>query len=420
MFLWKYFNPRHWVLLMRRSLLRERLALLIWQCLPIEQQQQDNAQLLRTIAQLVDAVQQSAEQPYPAQQNPNTLIESNDDAGKLVSICATNERYDAIVQISCALHIAHQQCLSLASDDVTVQEHIRQIWGQVASNKLEPTSLTAQLKIVRSLRSEFLKIRMSTRGFSLDKVGGLLPIFSGFFLLSGYVYTRLLLNPFGIDISRFFGLSDYLSASLVGIEPMILALGATFAGLFFYASNTRLAHLNRLIGARRYMDVLALAALLVALILVYLNRQAPVETRIIYWYLLAILLATTVPNLYSMKFKQPVKAYFMMTYTPLFFFVLAFLATHKRIQFDDPERFRLDYLVTQDGVSTEYQMLAGNSLYLFLRDKDKQVTILPVEAIEHIRLLPTKAQTLKAKETPAPLAEPMEPKPNPASPDYKQ
>ena len=404
MFSWKYVNPKHWALLIRRSLLREQLALHIWQCLPVEQQQEDNAQLLRTIAQLVDSVQQTT-----------GAIERHSDAGELVSICAASARCDAIVRISHALHVAHQQWQTSVSDDVSAQARMRQIWGQDARNVSESTSLTAQIKAVRSLRVEFLKIRMSTRGVSLDKVGGLLPIFSGFFLLSGYVYNRLLLNPFGIDVSRFFGLSDYLSASLVGIEPMILALGATFVGSFFYASSTRLAHLNRLIGARRYLDVFALAALMVALVLVYLNRQAPVETRIIYWYLLAILLVTTVPNLYSMKFKQPVKAYFVMTYTPLFFCVLAFFATHQRIQFDDPERFRLDYLVTQDGVSTEYQMLAGNSLYLFLRDKDKQVTILPLEAVEQIRFLPKKANVttdvIAAQKSAVAPAENVQPKP---------
>lgn len=73
---------------------------------------------------------------------------------------------------------------------------------------------------------EALKIEIAAK-----EIVALLSIVSSFFLISGYLYNRLLFEEFGIDVSKFFTLSDYIASS-------VSQIGYSFASLWMNLGHT--------------------------------------------------------------------------------------------------------------------------------------------------------------------------------------
>ena len=51
----------------------------------------------------------------------------------------------------------------------------------------------------------------------------MLTVLSALFLVSGYLYSRAFLGHFGVEVAKYFSLSDYVAASIDGIRYAVVA-----------------------------------------------------------------------------------------------------------------------------------------------------------------------------------------------------
>lgn len=370
---WRYLQPQYWTTLLRRSLLREKLAMLIWFCLPCEDQESDDLDILKRVSMLVRWCE--------------TGVKPEHNIGKpmehIVALCRQGEDRDEMLTSSSALHQSYRR---LCGDAACVDPLLP--WSQEAADQAPRQSLLSVYRQVWQLRKRFYASRVQWVEFNLSQLGGLIPVVSGFFLITGYLYNSFFLQPLGIETSRYFGLTDYLAASLDGILPTLLALAMTFISMFLTMARIRQSHLSRMIGARRSIDALNIVIFVGAIALAFYQYPRDQHTFILAMFVAGIMFATIVPAFASLRFRRPLRAFFALTYMPIYLTILVFIATAERMKLDSEEGVVVDHAVTSNGVTEPFQLLAGNSLYLFLRNEQKEVVIIPIEAIERIKKLP--------------------------------
>lgn len=370
---WRYLQPQYWATLVRRSLLREKLALLIWFCLPSDEQERDDIDVLKRVALLV----RWCETGVKPEQKLDKPLEH------IVALCRQGDDRGEMLHSSSALHQSYQRLCGEKECDTPLLP-----WSQETPEKTPHQSLSSLHQQVRKLRKRFNASRVQWAEFNLSQLGGLIPVVSGFFLITGYLYNSIFLQPLGIDISRYFSLTDYLAASLDGIVPMVLALAVSFFSMMLTMARIRQAHLNRLTGTRRSIDLSNVLVFLLALGVAARSYRRDEQTFIIALFVAAIMLATVVPAFLSLRFRQPMKAFLTLSYVPIYLAIMTFSATIERQKLDSDKGFQLDHSITSNGLTERFQLLAGNSLYLFLRNEHKDVVIIPIEAIERIEKLP--------------------------------
>lgn len=369
---WRYLQPQYWATLIRRSLLREKLAMLIWFCLPDTDQQVDDIDILKRVAVLVRWCE--------------TGVKPEHHLGKpiehIVALCRQGDDRNEMLTTSSALHQSYRR---LCGDAACVEPLLP--WSQEAADQAPRQHLLSLYRQVWLLRKRFNASRVQWSEFNLSQLGGLIPVASGFFLITGYLYNSFFLQPFGIEISRYFGLTDYLAASLDGIVPTLLALLVTFIPMLLTMARIRQSHLTRMIGARRNVDIFTAVGLAVAVVLAIYHYKRDQHTFIAAVFVAGIMFATIMPAYASLRFQRPTRAYFALAYMPIYLSILIFFATTERLKLEGKDGFTSDHAVTSNGVTERFQLLAGNSLYLFLRNEHKEVVIIPIEAIERIEKL---------------------------------
>lgn len=105
--------------------------------------------------------------------------------------------------------------------------------AKALDNEMVPLDKTSFNKLYKALKQEADQLRKeekeSNKAFprfniSFDQVKALLWLFSILFLCTGVIYNQLYLTPFGIEVSRFFNLNDYLNTSIDKIFFTIIPL----------------------------------------------------------------------------------------------------------------------------------------------------------------------------------------------------
>lgn len=95
--------------------------------------------------------------------------------------------------------------------------------AKVIDNESVPLDRTGFNKLYKAFRQEADWLRKEEERqskssppfkISLDDLKALLWLFSILFLCTGVIYNQLYLRPFGIEVSRFFNLNDYLNTSI--------------------------------------------------------------------------------------------------------------------------------------------------------------------------------------------------------------
>jgi hypothetical protein len=116
--------------------------------------------------------------------------------------------------------------------------------------KLEST-LKAQLKVLRNkvkdintqrIEDEKIKIIKPIRVTSSD-LTFVASVFTTLFVLSGFLYSKLFFNYFGVAVGDFFSVSDYLASS---VDVILYAFTATAVGVISYFIGVSSALTNHL------------------------------------------------------------------------------------------------------------------------------------------------------------------------------
>ena len=80
---------------------------------------------------------------------------------------------------------------------------------------------------LRTLRKRMQADSMHSELNLVQQLPLLLPILSGLLLFSGWFFNVIYLGRLGVPVSHYFGLTDYLAASMEGLVPVIISIAVT-------------------------------------------------------------------------------------------------------------------------------------------------------------------------------------------------
>jgi hypothetical protein len=242
-------------------------------------------------------------------------------------------------------------------------------------------------KDINWLRNEIGDRQALKISLSLEKTGSLISIISGFFIITGYLYDHFLFGEFGIEVSNFFTLSDYLASSIEGLRFSAMGAGIALITYFLGVHRfTRKSYAQIKFEQRRryYADYLFFLAMLAFAIRAYVqNLEIFYDVSLMLIILISMFF---VPRIAIKYFKEPLIA----------IFVLVFISSYSAYMFSSIERtiYRLKYypMVELEQYDFKFKenipkdesdlMLFGaNSNYLFFLDKDRKAFIISRESV---------------------------------------
>lgn len=374
--IWQWFNPRHWQRYAERMRRREQLALLLWPYLPEPQRTRDDMPALRLLNTMV-----------------RQLEAGNDDF-------SATPAAQMLWQQACTDNEVQQSCGALRTLYLQMQADASAAGLQVAN------LATSEL---RRLRKRMQADSMHSELNLVQQLPVLLPILSGLLLFSGWFFNVIYLGRLGVPVSHYFGLTDYLAASMEGLVPVIISIAVTVIVQWFSRARIRLQSLQRLLSTQWLMQMLMLVVFFVTLLLMpkLLNAVRPEQITLIRLYVVAIMVMTVLLPWLAGFSQRPAHMYLLLNLVTLFLVVVWFLAEtqYLKTQQTRPVRTELRLADSPEEVR-RWRILSGNSLYLFLHDEQKEVHVVPLEQVLSIRHLPPeKVKPAAAQET-APEAAP--------------
>ncbi|MDD2685370.1 MAG: hypothetical protein PHY62_04365 [Gallionella sp.] len=252
--------------------------------------------------------------------------------------------------------------------------------------------LHAKLKKRLGAISSELAERSALRiDFNLSDMVGAIGVTSALFVISGYLYTTVLLGAFGIDVSLFFSLADYLAAS---IEQIRYAAFSTIVTIIAFAAGLRHSSMRSRMESeilRPQMNrvdqwMLALVVFLAARIAwgAYNNEPSFSEMQIL-GGLISLWLAE---RMSKMIFSKPLAAQFALT--ALFTFVsITGVSLYKQVhdfnagQWGNKALTKISTNFPLPVASSSLVVIAANNNYVFALSKENRTAYaIPREKIE--------------------------------------
>ena len=236
-----------------------------------------------------------------------------------------------------------------------------------------------------------LKIDIST-----SEITVLASAASSLFLVSGYLYNHLLLGEFGVDVSKFFTLSDFVASS-------ISTIGYTFSAAAFATLVTflRVHSFSRKSAAQmRYgqskLDYRGYFLTGICLIGTVVGYYSDIYQFYNTGFLAAICLSVFwIPRVCEKYFKKPRSALFIV------FFFVCFSAhlwaslgkTINEYRYEELQKIKVFDIKLKDSLSlptSDFVLIAANSGYYFLLDQNRKAHIISKGQVEYLERRPTK------------------------------
>jgi len=244
-------------------------------------------------------------------------VKNKDEVDSLIGAHKQNEH---IVKIICRYNLVNHFTANYQKKNKEADYYLAK--AQKIDPQASPLNNNDLFSLDRSLRKDINKLRgdIADRqaikiSLSMERVGGVISVVSTFFLISGYLYNHFLLGEFGIQISKYFALSDYFASS---IEVIRYSASGAAVGLVSYflgvhhASRKSYAQIEYERKKREYWPYMIFFASLAGLIRGYF-----VDLEIFYQAsYVFIILATMyfVPRLAVKYFKEPLAAIFVLVF----------------------------------------------------------------------------------------------------------
>lgn len=381
--IWQWFNPRHWQRYAERMRRREQLALLLWPYLPELQRTRDDMPALNLLNNMV-----------------RQLEAGNDDF-------AADPAAQLLWQQACTDNDVQQCCGALRTLHLQMQSDASAAGLQVA--RLPQAEM-------RRLRKRMQADTIHSELNLLQQLPVLIPVLSGLLLFSGWFFNAIYLGRLQVPVSTYFGLTDYLAASLDHLPLVLLASFFTVIMQWISRTRVRLQSLQRLLSSQWSMQLLMLLIFLAALYLtpLLLSKARPEQINLIRLYLVAIVAMTVLLPWLAGFSQRPAHTYLLLNLVTLFLVLVWFMAENEYLKSQQNRPVRTELrLADAPDTPHRWRVLSGNSLYLFVQDEQKQVLAIPLEQVLSIRHLPGEKAKTEAKPEDATLdnAAPEEMKP---------
>ncbi|MDA8015433.1 MAG: hypothetical protein MPK09_07510 [Gammaproteobacteria bacterium] len=222
---------------------------------------------------------------------------------------------------------------------------------------------------------------------------------SVFFVISGYVHTNLVYDHFGVDVSQFFTLGDYLAGSIKQISLALFAITGYLLSVISRYRSGKQFDTTLIFSYFREMPLFTLSALSVPCAFLVFLYFAYVRSWNVFWLFAPLSVIIFFQSLVARKVYQTFKNPFSATATAMV--ILIFLASivsqsHKRITGIEKGRDQKIFAVEtakNKFTSEEFFFLGGNERYIFLLEKKDgakvrgAAVIIPLVEIEHVDML---------------------------------
>ena len=230
-----------------------------------------------------------------------------------------------------------------------------------------------------------LKIDISASGIAV-----LVSVASPFFFISGYLYNYLLLGEFGVNVSKFFTLSDYIASSISRIG---YTFSATVWGTIFFflgdhsASRKSIAQISYELKGRRIHSLIIIATTLIGTIVGYFQN---IQLFYFFGYFTAISLSMfLLPGMCQKYFKQPIPAQYILIFIFCFFAHLwaSLGSTIDEFRYEEPHSINAYDVKLKDSLSlstSDFVLIAANSGFFFFLDQNRRLHILRKDQVEYL------------------------------------
>lgn len=252
-----------------------------------------------------------------------------------------------------------------------------------------------QLK--RKLKKDIAKLRDTIADrkalkidISASEIVVLISAASSLFLISGYLYNYLLLGEFGVDVSKFFTLSDYISSSISRIG---YTFSATVWGTIFFflgdhsASRKSIAQISYGHKGRRIHSLIIIATALIGTIVEYFQN---IQLFYSFGYFTAIFLSMfLLPNMCQKYFKKPIPAQYILIFIFCFFAHLwaSLGSTIDEFRYEELHSINAYDVKLKDSLSlstSDFVLIAANSGFFFFLDQNRRLHILRKDQVEYL------------------------------------
>ncbi|HEX4910180.1 MAG TPA: hypothetical protein VFV64_05395 [Permianibacter sp.] len=352
-----WWTIRYWRLTYARLQQREHVALRLWPFLPLAQRTVDDVEPLRVLNRMV------------------RRLEAGDE--------------------SFADDAAAQQLWQQARTDNDVQQAAGAL--RTLRLQLDQDSVAAGLQVAPFARAE--RKRLQKIMLADDVKDGLsewlhapvlLPMLSVLFLLSGWVYNAIFLGRFGVEVGRYFGLSDYLAASIDGLISAALAVLLTFAMQWLIRNRTRLQALQQQLGIGwiniLYTLLIFVAATLFILLIPEAIDGGPEVRRLTLTYLIVLAVPLLLLQAVSGLSRRPSRDNLLASFLVIYGAVIWFSAETHVLKSQRPTALRAEIVFANaPDAPRQWRVLSGNSLYLFLLDDNSDVVVVPLQQVLSVR-----------------------------------
>ena len=231
-----------------------------------------------------------------------------------------------------------------------------------------------------------LKIDISAQGIVV-----LISLVSSLFLVSGYLYNYFLLREFGIDVSLFFTLSDYVAASLSRLSSIFI--GAFFAFLGYFLGVHSLSRKSeaqiKLEGKfAQYRNNGVVLLLFTFTAIAYYRQEFQIFYRTGHLFLICIALLV-LPYICSRFFKRPIPVLCGFVFTASFVTSLwsSIGINLDRLKHEEITQ-KIEYdIKLRDGFllpSNNVKLIAGNSGFFFFLDESLKPIILNRNQVDYL------------------------------------
>lgn len=247
-------------------------------------------------------------------------------------------------------------------------------------------------KELRDLKHEISDREAIKVAFSLTNIGAFVSVVSTFFLVTGYLYNNFLLGHFGIEVSKYFSLSDYLASSIEGVRYS--ASGAVIGLVFYFIgmhNASRKSYAQIAIERKRkdYWPYIILTATVTAALKSYLD-----DTEQFYnLAYMSVLVFTFIvaPWISKRYFKEPIIALFSIIFVSTFTAHMyesvgkeIYRLEHKSIE--ELRRYDISFKDNLPFDPSNVVLIAANSNHLFLLARDRKIYIVPRSQINYVML----------------------------------
>lgn len=335
---------------------REQLALLLWPFLSARERSEDDAAPLQLLARVVRALEAGRED-FP------------DDA-PAQALWQQARSDHQVTQASTSLQILRQQLEVRGSPGV----------------KLDPVG-KKQLKQLRR-RTKTDRLAENNQWLHAPLT---LPLISTLFLFSGWLYNTIFFSHFDVPVGRYFGLGDYLAASIDGLIQLAAAVGVGIIIQFVSGTRFRLKALQNHLGATWQQageSALGFGVLIAGLLIL---DDFPMQGLFLTYTLMVAVPMTLLLPLLLGRSRRPVRDTMLLSVVTVYLAAIWVMAEMRFANLEARPVSSEITMISAPDTSLPWRVISGNSLYLFLLNEQHEVVAVPVQQVLSVRYMAEQA-----------------------------